>query len=36
MSKVSLLSNVIKAMERWSPLALADHSWDNVGLLVGK
>jgi len=29
-----LLSFVLKAMNHIAPLSLADHSWDNVGLLV--
>jgi len=34
MSVPSLLSRAITAMERIAPLSYADHSWDNVGLLV--
>lgn len=31
---MSLLSRVIRTLEKLAPLSLADTSWDNVGLLV--
>lgn len=32
---MALLARVLKSMERIAPQSLADHAWDNVGLLVG-
>ena len=34
-TKMALLARVMKSMERIAPQSLADHAWDNVGLLVG-
>ncbi|KAG0199604.1 hypothetical protein BGX28_007129 [Mortierella sp. GBA30] len=31
---MALLTRVLKSMERIAPQSLADHAWDNVGLLV--
>lgn len=31
---MSLLNRVVSCMKRIAPLELADHSWDNVGLLI--
>lgn len=31
---MSLIQRVAQAMERIAPLSLADHSWDNVGVLI--
>ncbi|KAG0043140.1 hypothetical protein BGZ83_011777 [Gryganskiella cystojenkinii] len=31
---MALLTRVLKSMERIAPNSLADHAWDNVGLLV--
>ncbi|KAG0251519.1 NGG1 interacting factor [Mortierella polycephala] len=31
---MALLQRVLKSMERIAPQSLADHAWDNVGLLV--
>ncbi|KAF9581045.1 hypothetical protein BGW38_002074 [Lunasporangiospora selenospora] len=31
---MALLARVLKSMERIAPQSLADHAWDNVGLLV--
>lgn len=33
---MALLQRVLKSMERIAPQSLAEHAWDNVGLLVGK
>jgi len=32
---MALLARVLKSMERIAPQSLAEHAWDNVGLLVG-
>lgn len=32
---MALLKRVLTCMERVAPLSLAEHAWDNVGLLVG-
>jgi hypothetical protein len=34
--KMSLLSKVTRCMKTIAPLELAESSWDNVGVLVGK
>lgn len=33
---MSLLSKVTRSMRKIAPLELAETSWDNVGVLVGK
>lgn len=33
---MSLLSKVTRCMKTIAPLELAESSWDNVGVLVGK
>lgn len=32
---MSLLSKVTRCMKTIAPLELAEHAWDNVGVLVG-
>ena len=31
---MAFFSRVIRAMEKISPISLAEHSWDNVGKLI--